>query len=121
MNMIATAPIRNSKQPFDCLRCGHAAVLRIDDDLPVSSKPAASTSGAPVRGVNSREQKGRSDYAARVKKYRDRAEECRQLSDCAPSESERDHYLSLAANYDLMSADMELLSSLNKPRDREPG
>jgi predicted RNA-binding Zn-ribbon protein involved in translation (DUF1610 family) len=28
MNMIATAPVKNSQQPFECLRCGHKETRR---------------------------------------------------------------------------------------------
>jgi hypothetical protein len=28
MNMVATAPVKNSQQPFECLRCGHKETRR---------------------------------------------------------------------------------------------
>jgi Zn ribbon nucleic-acid-binding protein len=28
MNMVATAPVKNSKQLFECMRCGHQELRR---------------------------------------------------------------------------------------------
>jgi hypothetical protein len=31
MNMIATSPIRDNKQAFECLRCSHAEKRKVED------------------------------------------------------------------------------------------
>ena len=62
-----------------------------------------------------------SDYLARAKKYREKAEECRQLASYAQNDSARDSYLMVAGNYEKAANDVELLASLKFQIDRELG
>jgi hypothetical protein len=123
MNMIASGPINNSKQHFECLRCGRTDILRIEElmSVPPERSGPMPISGSALHTASSRKKDDASDYAIRARKYRDRAEECRQLADYASSEGARDNYLSMASNYDRMAEDVTVLGSLAKPSDRELG
>jgi hypothetical protein len=59
------------------------------------------------------------EFLQRAKKYREKAEECRQFASHAQNETARDSYLMVADNYEKAANDVELLASLKLPRDRE--
>jgi hypothetical protein len=61
------------------------------------------------------------DYTERAKRFRDNAEECRQLADRAHSDSARQTYLNVAKSYDLMAEDLESLTNSRLTSDKRAG
>ena len=52
------------------------------------------------------------DHAARAKRLRDRAEECRVLADIVKSQAAKDEYLELAKAYDALATHEESLGNI---------
>ena len=61
------------------------------------------------------------DYLERAKRFRDQAEECRQLAELAVSDSVRRTYASVARSYDLMADDLDALANHQLTSHREAG
>jgi hypothetical protein len=59
------------------------------------------------------------DYADRAKRFRNLAEECRQLAGLAHSDSAKQTYLNVARSYDIMGDDMEDLLATRGPNHRQ--
>jgi hypothetical protein len=90
MNMVATAPIQNSKQSFECMRRGHQDNRRDETSPPIETFSFSD--------------------AEKAKRVRDKAAEALQMASLAETASRRETLLQIANHYNRTADQLESIT-----------